>query len=211
MRRATSPAICRTSTLPRAVASADRGLLVVEARLLRRRVAELAGVVVPVGDGAARPDTGSRGQSKTFMKIEIRSARPPRKAGSSISITLTTLPSAGATTSRSPAWPRPAPGRGRTRPPRSRARARAAAAIHQPAEPARSARSRAPSAIAQAPTMNQRPSGAVRITRPLQLATGDEPVRLEVAAAGRLDHLGRERRRRRLAVPLPCRSGAPAR
>ena len=41
------------------------------------------------------------------MKIEIRCARPPRNAGSSTSITLTTLPSAGAMISRSPRGPGP--------------------------------------------------------------------------------------------------------
>ena len=41
------------------------------------------------------------------------------------------------------------------------------------------------------------------------IATGEQPERLEIAPAGRLHHLGRELRRRRLAVPptLPPKTG----
>ena len=52
MRRAISPAICRTRTRAAAGLDADRRLLVLEARLLDRRVEELAGIVVHVAHRA---------------------------------------------------------------------------------------------------------------------------------------------------------------
>ena len=98
------------------------------------------------------------------MKIEIRRARPLRNAGSSISVTLTTLPSAGAPMSRSPLdHARSGSRKNATTHTASGSQSRAAA-IHATV-PKRTAAKTRTSATTHAPTMNRRPSGAVRITR----------------------------------------------
>ena len=114
------------------------------------------------------PLTGYRltWQSKTFMKIEMRRARSHKKAGSSVSTTLTTLPSAGATTMCSPVLQARSGSRKKATT-QAESATQTAATIHQVTEPLRTATISRASAIAHAPAMNQRPSGAVRITTSL--------------------------------------------
>ncbi len=97
------------------------------------------------------------------MKIEIRIARPLKNAGSSASMTPTTLPSAGATISR-PSLVHTRSGSRKKATTQSASNVQSVApAIHAgvPSRPAARIRT---TATTHVPTMNQRPSGAVRIT-----------------------------------------------
>ena len=149
---------------PSSVVQPDRRLLVVEARLLRAGVPELARRCSAGRRRCRRSDSGSRGTSNTFMKIEIRVARPLRNVGSSTSDDADHL----AVGRRDDHWAPRAPSRAGSRKKATtqiEIATHAAAAIHQPGVPARSAAITSARAMAQAPAMNQRPSGAVRIIR----------------------------------------------
>ena len=116
------------------------------------------------GCSAGRRRCRSTGYRFTWTVEDVHEDRDPaapgrRGSGSSISIDAHHLAVGRGDDQSGAPLARRARDRGRRRPPRSRAQPTSTAPIHQPADrTARRARSAGP-AIAQAPTMNQSPSG----------------------------------------------------